>query len=380
MNDHNNRDRTTWERIAGFVLASTVLVVFIFILFNPPEVSPNTYAIIRFLAAIAAGLSAALFSGSLHVESQLPLTKGQLKATSAFAAFLVVFFLFFFGIPDSEEKPTGNMPERQIPEELVSDSNLEPSDDETGNQNGGSPNAGQDINSTNKLSLGLKEGRLFEADLETERLVMSMLGKDSIKAKDLENLSCEKLDGIDDLWAEFTGDNLGFSSIRNVFIHPYLESLYISYDPSKYSSYDNDEFEDVAIESGFRETYRHVLSAVGGNEEYRQRKEPTYISAIFPKCTKPAIERFLAMNSKLESCGFVEPKEVIKQKLIERYFNQYVEENPRCCLRKNSYLNISPDINSKICQPSDQSFARPDPASLLPCPPKHPWFLELCES
>ncbi len=92
-------NQATWERIAGFVLICIVLVVLVTTLFITPDFNTNTYAVIRFLAATAAGFCAAFFSGRFNLEAKLPITKSQVRATSAFATFLAVFILFYFNLP-----------------------------------------------------------------------------------------------------------------------------------------------------------------------------------------------------------------------------------------------------------------------------------------
>jgi hypothetical protein len=91
----------TWERRLGIVLAFIVVISFIYFVINPPREISITLAIIRFLAAFISGLAAFLFLGSLDIEVQLPIPKVVIKGTGAFAAFIVVFFLFLYGIPSS---------------------------------------------------------------------------------------------------------------------------------------------------------------------------------------------------------------------------------------------------------------------------------------
>ena len=61
----------------------------------------GTLAIVRFLAATFAGISGYLFSGNLGLEASVPLNRTQIRATGAFAAFVLVLFLFFVGVPSS---------------------------------------------------------------------------------------------------------------------------------------------------------------------------------------------------------------------------------------------------------------------------------------
>ena len=64
----------------------------------------RTLAIVRFLAATFAGISGYFFSGNLGIEAQVPLNKFQIRATGAFATFIITFFFFFVGIPSSSQQ------------------------------------------------------------------------------------------------------------------------------------------------------------------------------------------------------------------------------------------------------------------------------------
>ena len=94
--------QAVWERIAGFVLLCIVIVVLITTLFFTPDFNTTTYAVLRFLAATAAGFCAAFFSGRFNLEANFPITKVQVRATSAFAMFLAVFFLFYLNLPTDQ--------------------------------------------------------------------------------------------------------------------------------------------------------------------------------------------------------------------------------------------------------------------------------------
>ncbi|MEH2256825.1 COR domain-containing protein [Nostoc sp.] len=90
------------ERGIALGMALAVLVLFIVLVLYPRAMESGTLAIIRFLAAVFAAISAYIMSGSLHLEAYVPLSKTYIKATGAFAAFVLVFLLFFYGIPASE--------------------------------------------------------------------------------------------------------------------------------------------------------------------------------------------------------------------------------------------------------------------------------------
>jgi len=91
------------ERRVALTFASLVLVTFLFLVIKPRAMDSATLAIVRFLAATFAGVSGYLFSGDLGLEAKIPLTKVQVRATGAFAAFVLVLVIFFVGIPSSSE-------------------------------------------------------------------------------------------------------------------------------------------------------------------------------------------------------------------------------------------------------------------------------------
>ena len=93
------------ERGVGLAFAVAVLVTLLVLVLNPRTMTSGTLAIVRFLAAVFAGISGYLFSGSLGLETKIPLNKTQIRATGAFAAFILVLFLFFVGVPTSDNPP-----------------------------------------------------------------------------------------------------------------------------------------------------------------------------------------------------------------------------------------------------------------------------------
>jgi internalin A len=88
-------------------MALVVLIAFIVLILNPRSMNGNALAIVRFLASAFAGIAGYLVSGDLGLESSIPFmkTKTQVKATGAFAAFVLVFLLFYMGVPTSEITP-----------------------------------------------------------------------------------------------------------------------------------------------------------------------------------------------------------------------------------------------------------------------------------
>ena len=89
------------ERGIALAFAGVVLVTLIVLVLNPQSIQSEALAIIRFLAAIFAGIAGYLFSGNLEIEAKIPLNNTQIRAAGAFAAFIIVLLLFFYGVPDS---------------------------------------------------------------------------------------------------------------------------------------------------------------------------------------------------------------------------------------------------------------------------------------
>ncbi|MGK7892888.1 MAG: COP23 domain-containing protein [Xenococcus sp. (in: cyanobacteria)] len=97
MSNSNFSNKNDWQKIVGLILAVLVIITFIFFVFNPPEMNSLTLPIIRFLAALVAGWSAYLFTGSFKLKGSLT-SKLQMRVTGTFAAFISVFLLFNYGI------------------------------------------------------------------------------------------------------------------------------------------------------------------------------------------------------------------------------------------------------------------------------------------
>ena len=93
------------ERGIALAIAVGVLVTLIVLVLNPRSMDGGTLAIVRFLAAISAGIAGYLFAGDLNLKASIPLNKTQVRATGAFAAFVLVLILFFVGVPPSSNSP-----------------------------------------------------------------------------------------------------------------------------------------------------------------------------------------------------------------------------------------------------------------------------------
>jgi len=102
----NSTKISATEKGIAYGLASAVVIVLITLVLNPRAMNGGTLAIVRFLAALAGGLSAGLFLG--EVQAQGTIRKFLIRASGGFAIFIIIFLLFFYGIPkssDSEGKP-----------------------------------------------------------------------------------------------------------------------------------------------------------------------------------------------------------------------------------------------------------------------------------
>ncbi len=96
------------ERGIALALAVAVLATFIVLVLNPRSMDGGTLSIVRFLAASFAGIAGYLFTGNLGLEAKIPWNKTQVRATGAFAAFVLVLFLFFNGVPGLGDSSRNN--------------------------------------------------------------------------------------------------------------------------------------------------------------------------------------------------------------------------------------------------------------------------------
>ncbi len=114
VSNKNNDTNYIFERRVALGLVCIVIVAFVGFIFLLPEINSTAQAIIRYLAALVAALSAYFFIGSFNLEGSLPLTKIQIRATGAFAVFLIVFFVFFGGIDNSTSHLNNTATEQQL--------------------------------------------------------------------------------------------------------------------------------------------------------------------------------------------------------------------------------------------------------------------------
>ena len=98
---------STAERGVALACAVAVLVTFIVLVLNPRSMDSGTLAIVRFLAATFAGIAGYLFAGIVDLKTilKIPGSQTQVRATGAFAAFVLVFLIFFYGVPSSSDSP-----------------------------------------------------------------------------------------------------------------------------------------------------------------------------------------------------------------------------------------------------------------------------------
>ena len=208
MNDPQNH--FDWERFIGLLLAIGVVIVFVVFLFRPPDINQFTLPIIRFLAALAAGLSAYLFAGSLDFAGSLS-NRIQVKAAGAFAAFIAVFFLFSYGLPQnpvvsgpvdpparSEEPTTSTPPPVVEPDQAPPTSTPED----------------QTLSDFSALESLLSSGNWREADRETGKVMLDIMGRaqqGTIEPGNMSSFPCEELQEIDSLWVKYSNGKFGFS-------------------------------------------------------------------------------------------------------------------------------------------------------------------------
>jgi hypothetical protein len=93
------------EKGVAYALAISVVIVLIFLVLSPRAMNDGTLAIVRFLAALAGAVAAGLFLG--EVKAQGAFNRLSIRASGGFAIFIIIFLLFFYGIPKLNESTTG---------------------------------------------------------------------------------------------------------------------------------------------------------------------------------------------------------------------------------------------------------------------------------
>ena len=93
------------EKIASFVFAGIALATLIALVFLPRTIDDRTFPIIRFIAAFASGMSAFLFLGDVELGIK-KFPKLAIKASGGFALFMIVWFSFFYGVPERDGNST----------------------------------------------------------------------------------------------------------------------------------------------------------------------------------------------------------------------------------------------------------------------------------
>jgi len=101
--------KSVTEQVFGYSLLLLIVLTFIYYIFRTPDNAQQALPVVRLLAAIAGGISASLLVGNLDVVlTSLPGSKGTIKAGGGLAAFLLVFFLFLWGIdPETTSSAEG---------------------------------------------------------------------------------------------------------------------------------------------------------------------------------------------------------------------------------------------------------------------------------
>ena len=107
-------DFNRWERTVILLLAVVIVVAFLILIFNPPQGGEATLPIIRFLASLIAGFFTSYFIGNLNIRGKLFNTI-DVKAAGAFAAFIAVLLLFFYGVPTPDRTPVTQAPDPSPP-------------------------------------------------------------------------------------------------------------------------------------------------------------------------------------------------------------------------------------------------------------------------
>ena len=260
-------------------------------------------------------------------------------------------------------------------------------------QNTDSTENENDISSLDKIAdsviVRLKELKFFEADLETERFFFGVLEKDFITSDDIQNFDCEQLEKINNIWLNYTGGKLGFSRIENVFTTLYLRSLY---EKQLAADVDDQESVSIAVFGSFgsqnRSLYGYVKSATGSeygalSGSFENRKEPIYISAVFPNLTDPGMEKFYLMNDRLESCGLIEmDHKSIRKQIVDTHednnYTSFLSEIADYKKRFQEHVTSTEETRRSYSEGGNTGLRTRLPWVEEP-PTPHPWFEEFYE-
>jgi len=208
MTHQHHPSSANWERRVGLALACIVVLAFLFYIFVPPVSGDASIPIIRFLAAMTASLSAYLFIGSLDVGGQV--RGSYVRATGGFAAFLIVFFLFLYGIPSDvqDESQTPSIP-------LEQQEGANPTEDVTIASLSKSTSTSEELIADFRASLEKWYGKLSKQEKEGERVpFMSRAEKADLSEIVAQLTDATTLSGIE-----------GVKKARAVFYPQYWEDF-----------------------------------------------------------------------------------------------------------------------------------------------------------
>lgn len=94
--------------LVALLFGIPVLGTLIYLVLHPQSLDPGTLPIVRFLAAICAGVAGSSFTGSLSLIGNVQ-QKMQVQAAGGFAAFFLVLLIFFVGIPQKDSSNNVNV-------------------------------------------------------------------------------------------------------------------------------------------------------------------------------------------------------------------------------------------------------------------------------
>lgn len=104
-NSSGSGNNSIVQQVIGYLLLFSIIFAFIYYIFETPDNAKETLPVVRFLAAIAGGIATSLIAGNLDITTNLPMSKGQIRAAGGLATVVIVFFLFSWGIPHDTTVP-----------------------------------------------------------------------------------------------------------------------------------------------------------------------------------------------------------------------------------------------------------------------------------